>query len=531
MAKKHPDVRIGTCYGDWLVVDGPILRKKPSGQNDKQWKCRCSCGLERPVSDSNLKTGKTLGCGCRASLDLAIGDVFGKWTVVGPAIRRTIGTKRPESFTFYMCRCDCGEERPVKASNLFYGRSLGCGSCQTPGSVRTKRNHMTRTERHEERKARTELQVRCQHANVSIKLVQQRMARGMSEAQALGLAPRPSHGPSGRRIGITVPTAEGPLVFATLPEACDFFGLRLGVVRNRLGKKWSEAQAFQVAPPPPHRPGNRKALSFVFNGNPYSYESLTEAAAAHGLSVTKVGSRLHEYGWTPPQALGLESPPPRHSGGRRGSRGRGKPVRFTYQGRDYAFPSLSAAALEHGLTRATVRNRIYRSEWTWPQALNLAPPPDTTKYCYGFAYVITHRSSGKQYIGQTLTTVQKRWVSHVYRAFRRTPRNEKSLAAAIRKHGAEAFDIEVIDVAHSQHELNRMEQRLICNYDTRVPYGYNLTRGGGGFARKTRIMIGGTRYASYADAARANGLSPYEVYKRLEDGLTPEQAIRPEASA
>jgi len=309
-------------------------------------------------------------------------------------------------------------------------------------------------------------------------------------------------------------------VFATVPEACNFFGVSVGAVRNRLGKNWTEAQAFQIEPPPTPKPGNKKALSFDLRGVSYRYESLTEAARAHGLSVAKVGARLHEYGWTPPQALGLERRPPENSSAC------GTPVRFTYEGRDYAYPSVKAAAIERGLTPSAVRNRIYRSEWTWPQALGLSPPPETTKYCYGFTYVVTHRVSGKQYIGQTLTSVKKRWASHVHNAFRKTPRNEKSLAAAIRQHGPDAFDVEVVEIAHSQYELNRMERRLICNYDTRAPYGFNITKGGGGFARKSRIVIGGTRYSSYADAARANGLSPYEVYKRLENGLTPEQAIR-----
>ena len=54
-------------------------------------------------------------------LDLA-GQRFGKLTVLRPA--EGIGT-----YTFWTCRCDCGQETVVRTSNLRGGRTKSCG-CQ-----------------------------------------------------------------------------------------------------------------------------------------------------------------------------------------------------------------------------------------------------------------------------------------------------------------------------------------------------------------------------------------------------------------
>ena len=60
---------------------------------------------------------------------IVAGQRFGWWTVVQPDAGMTSGTKRKG---LALCRCDCGTERPVPRTNLRAGRSQGCGCVRRP---------------------------------------------------------------------------------------------------------------------------------------------------------------------------------------------------------------------------------------------------------------------------------------------------------------------------------------------------------------------------------------------------------------
>ncbi len=59
MRRKLPMLD-GQRFGRWQVVR--LHMKEPD--RSAMWWCRCDCGKEKPVSESNLKTGKTVSCGC-----------------------------------------------------------------------------------------------------------------------------------------------------------------------------------------------------------------------------------------------------------------------------------------------------------------------------------------------------------------------------------------------------------------------------------------------------------------------------------
>ncbi len=63
-----------------------------------------------------------------ARVDIKSGTVFGLWRVV-----EFYG--KQASKRMYLCRCECGTERPVAASNLRQARSTGCG-CDRAGPVK-----------------------------------------------------------------------------------------------------------------------------------------------------------------------------------------------------------------------------------------------------------------------------------------------------------------------------------------------------------------------------------------------------------
>ena len=95
-----------------------------------------------------------------------------------------------------------------------------------------------------------------------------------------------------------------------------------------------------------------------------------------------------------------------------------------------------------------------------------------------FIYLLTNSVNGKQYIGQTTTTPERRWQGHVQES-QAARRNHLPLYSAIRKYGAKAFHLSILGNADNQAELNRKEKAFIEAYSTNLrAFGYNLAEGG-----------------------------------------------------
>lgn len=92
---------------------------------------------------------------------------------------------------------------------------------------------------------------------------------------------------------------------------------------------------------------------------------------------------------------------------------------------------------------------------------------------YFVIYKITNKINNKIYIGQTTNSVESRWRSHC--CFKK---NKTAISMAIKKYGKNNFDIEIIDGATNQAELNYKEFILIHINNSLAPNGYNLKKGG-----------------------------------------------------
>jgi len=91
-------------------------------------------------------------------------------------------------------------------------------------------------------------------------------------------------------------------------------------------------------------------------------------------------------------------------------------------------------------------------------------------------YLVTNRINGHKYVGQTRQSLARRWQGHCHDAQRG---KTTALASAIRKHGKDAFTVEIVGTYHSQAELNAAEQAAICALNAhKWDGGYNLTFGG-----------------------------------------------------
>lgn len=102
------------------------------------------------------------------------------------------------------------------------------------------------------------------------------------------------------------------------------------------------------------------------------------------------------------------------------------------------------------------------------------------EYC---VYVITCRVNGKQYCGQTHKGAWKRWQQHVETA---RSGGGYALHAAIRKHGVEAFDIEVLFDNLTLVQANEREASVIMERRL-IARGYNQCEGGGNLSKTPEV--------------------------------------------
>jgi hypothetical protein len=121
-----PQDLTGQTFGAWTVLHRAKVSATRSG-----WRCRCCCGLEQNVVTHDLTSGHTRSCGCMASAlishalqqkegDILPGQQYGRLTVLDRAENRHLQRR-------WRCRCVCGNETTVYASQLRNEQTRSCG--------------------------------------------------------------------------------------------------------------------------------------------------------------------------------------------------------------------------------------------------------------------------------------------------------------------------------------------------------------------------------------------------------------------
>lgn len=109
----------GEKFGKLTVMyrDEDIICK--NGNHRVVWHCQCDCGNEISARRDALVSGRTKSCGkCNNNLT---GKVFGRLTVLEKDGSDLAGHLR------WRCRCSCGNEVSVLATNLIQQYTLSCG--------------------------------------------------------------------------------------------------------------------------------------------------------------------------------------------------------------------------------------------------------------------------------------------------------------------------------------------------------------------------------------------------------------------
>lgn len=91
----------------------------------------------------------------------------------------------------------------------------------------------------------------------------------------------------------------------------------------------------------------------------------------------------------------------------------------------------------------------------------------------GIIYSITNNVNNKKYVGQTITSLNKRWLAHIQES---KTHSNRPLYNAIRKYGVDNFKIKILEECN-ENELESKEVYWIEKLDT-YRNGYNATTGG-----------------------------------------------------
>lgn len=96
-------------------------------------------------------------------------------------------------------------------------------------------------------------------------------------------------------------------------------------------------------------------------------------------------------------------------------------------------------------------------------------------------YLVTNKTNGKRYVGQHAgTDLSAYWDRNVWLA-ENGYQGKRLLYRAIRKYGADGFDVKTLVIVGTKQDMDYYEIELIKIWDLTNPKkGYNITAGGGG---------------------------------------------------
>ena len=123
----------GDRFGKLIIKS--LFREKCGSQTITKAICVCDCGVEKIYSLSNVKSGKSVSCGCskdqpynKGVYSVYVGQQFDRLTVLSLFSENNI--------SFALCKCICGTEKRVAVSNLKKGNTVSCG-CKNRERMKT----------------------------------------------------------------------------------------------------------------------------------------------------------------------------------------------------------------------------------------------------------------------------------------------------------------------------------------------------------------------------------------------------------
>jgi hypothetical protein len=116
-----------------------VLNYSKSNKSGRQFLCKCVCGKELEVSASNLKSGHKKSCGCKWG-ENSRNDLIGQKFGRWTALKLDEKTiKNKDKKIEWICKCDCGTIKNVIGGDLINGRNTSCGCFQKENARKLQR--------------------------------------------------------------------------------------------------------------------------------------------------------------------------------------------------------------------------------------------------------------------------------------------------------------------------------------------------------------------------------------------------------
>jgi hypothetical protein len=110
-------------YGQ-IVVKARVLNSLT-----RRWLIKCSCGIEKTLSQQTILNNPDVSCGCADLRILKLeGKVFGKLTVQSL-------DRMGKRGSYWNCLCDCSNTKSIRGANLNAGLKTNCGCQKEKGRV------------------------------------------------------------------------------------------------------------------------------------------------------------------------------------------------------------------------------------------------------------------------------------------------------------------------------------------------------------------------------------------------------------
>jgi hypothetical protein len=134
----------------------------------------------------------------------------------------------------------------------------------------------------------------------------------------------------------------------------------------------------------------------------------------------------------------------------------------------------------------------------------------------GIIYLLTHKETGRKYVGQTTQSLRVRLNKH------RNVNGCPYIFNAIAKYGLEAFKVEEIGWSLDKEVLDLLETELIDQHQSSYPQGFNLRTAGQGVWHhedtRKKIALKAKEQFSSVDvrnaSALARGAKPFKVVSK-----------------
>lgn len=145
---RKPSIPIGTRIHKLVVVQNDLSKYGKVASL-----CKCDCGKEILLPNSELRSGRRISCGCYQNTLWEknrpnVGDRIGRLVVEGISFAKD---KRGKVHSYCSCKCDCGKTIKVLSYSLISGNTSSCGClhkeqlverCLTHGDTHTRLYHI-----------------------------------------------------------------------------------------------------------------------------------------------------------------------------------------------------------------------------------------------------------------------------------------------------------------------------------------------------------------------------------------------------